>query len=271
MIGRAPRPTRPARTEVEAGVTTGGKLVVLMLAIGLAIPSAAAPLAAAAEDTVVTSLNFENGSWSPWAQSGGPALSVVDDAGDGVLQVANRANDFDGIKSPPACSSRGRVRVLDGRQVGDAGHGAVPVVTDPGFTWIGNTTVNGDGWTTVTGSFTPSAAPPSPGLHRQRKPFGRRQPVHVSRRRHRRHHRVDRPHHRRPSESSSAPTSRDGLGGWRRAARPRESDGGGHHLRGARWRPGGAGVEPRRSGRRHRARRHRRSWSPAARTRSRLG
>jgi endo-1,4-beta-xylanase len=29
-------------------------------------------------------------------------------------------------------------------------------VTDPGFTWIGNTTVNGDGWTTVSGSFTPS-------------------------------------------------------------------------------------------------------------------
>ena len=72
----------------------------LILAIGLMIPSAAAPLAAAAEDTVVTSLDFENGTWSPWTQSGGPSLSVVDVDGDKALRVGNRANDFDGIQSP---------------------------------------------------------------------------------------------------------------------------------------------------------------------------
>ena len=48
----------------------------------------------------VVVLDFNDGTWGDWVQSGGPALSVVDDAGNGVLQVANRANDFDGIKSP---------------------------------------------------------------------------------------------------------------------------------------------------------------------------
>ena len=97
-------------------MTTGGKLVVLILAIGLTIPSAAALAAPlAAEDTVVTSLDFEDGTWSPWTQSGGPSLSVVDVDGDKALRVGNRANDFDGIQSPtgmftPAWSTRSRCR-----------------------------------------------------------------------------------------------------------------------------------------------------------------
>ena len=49
---------------------------------------------------MVTSLDFENGTWSPWTQSGGPSLSVVDVDGDKALRVGNRANDFDGIQSP---------------------------------------------------------------------------------------------------------------------------------------------------------------------------
>lgn len=61
----------------------------------------ATTVATAAEPTPVHAEDFEDGSFAPWTTSGGPMVSVVDADGDMALQVANRANDYDGIQSPP--------------------------------------------------------------------------------------------------------------------------------------------------------------------------
>ena len=106
----------------------------------------------------VVEIDFNDGTWGDWVQSGGPALSVVDDAGNGVLQVANRSNDFDGIKSPAMFEAGVEYVFSMEVKLATPGTAQFRFVTDPGFTWIGNTTVNGDGWTTVTGAFTPSQA-----------------------------------------------------------------------------------------------------------------
>ena len=170
----------------------------------------------AAEPTVVWSLDFANGSWDPSVQSGGPALSVVDDAGK-VLQVADRANDFDGIKSPAMFEAGVEYVFSMDVKLATPGTAQFRFVTDPGFTWIGNTTVNGDGWTTVTGSFTPTAA--------RRRRTSAAETIRSTAARTRISSTTSssppsRPsrHHRRPSESSSAPTSKTvSAGGWHAA------------------------------------------------------
>src|SRR5690606_19252282 len=67
----------------------------------LVVAASAAP--AAADDPeveVVLSTDFEDASWEDvWQQSGGPTLSVVDDGGNQVLRVANRAADYEGIET----------------------------------------------------------------------------------------------------------------------------------------------------------------------------
>jgi endo-1,4-beta-xylanase len=62
-----------------------------------------APLVpAAAATTVISSVDFDDGTTGAWTQSGGDAstLSVVDLNGDKVLQVANRSADYVGLQSP---------------------------------------------------------------------------------------------------------------------------------------------------------------------------
>ena len=166
-----------------AGLVTGAFLVATTALVGITDVADAVPVP-------VVEIDFNDGTWGDWVQSGGPALSVVDDAGNGVLQVANRSNDFDGIKSPAMFEAGVEYVFSMEVKLATPGTAQFRFVTDPGFTWIGNTTVNGDGWTTVSGAFTPE--PGRRRLHRQRSPFGRRQPVHVPRRRHRGHHRIDR-------------------------------------------------------------------------------
>ena len=214
-------------------MTPGGKLVVLILAIGLIDPEvAAAPLAAAAEDTVVSSLDFENGTWSPWSQSGGPSLSVIDVDGDKALRVGNRANDFDGIQSPTGLLTPGVEHTFTMQVKLEApGSADVRFVVKPSFTWVGNATVNGELLDDVDrhlhaarGRRSVDAA----GLHRLRPALERRGRVHLSSSTTSRSPRPARPARRR--ESCWRPTSRTGStagchAATRRAIRPSSTTG----------------------------------------------
>jgi endo-1,4-beta-xylanase len=120
---------------------------------------------AAPEIITVSAVDFEDGTTGTWSQSGGPTLTVVDDAGGKVLEVTNRVESFDGLQSPAGIFAPGvthtfsvRARLAPG---GPAASG-FRFVMKPDFTWIGNTTITADTWTTVTGQFTvPAGADPA--------------------------------------------------------------------------------------------------------------
>ena len=114
----------------------------------------------AADQAPVLSTDFENGSWDPWTQNGGPSLSVVDADGGKALLVGNRSNDWDGIKSPGNLLQPGAEYVFSMKAKlapGVAGSAGIRFVVEPAYTWVGNTTMTADGWATVTGSFTAPA------------------------------------------------------------------------------------------------------------------
>ena len=121
--------------------------------------------AAAAEPEVILSTDFEDGSYAPWVQNGGPGLSVVDVPEGKALLVDNRVNDYDGVASPANLLEPGKeytfsmkVRLADGT----AGSAGVRFVGVPGYTWIGNATMTADAWTDVTGTWTvPADADPA--------------------------------------------------------------------------------------------------------------
>ena len=132
----------------------------------MAAPSASALTAAAAADpNVVLSTDFDDGTWEPWTQSGGPTLSVVDIDGSPALLVDERANDYDGIQSPTGLLTPGQSYTFSMRArlaVGTAGSAGVRFVVKPNYDWVGNTTMNADAWTTVSGTFAvPADADPS--------------------------------------------------------------------------------------------------------------
>ena len=126
-----------------------------------------APPATPSVETIV-STDFTDGTYSDWAASGGATLSVVDVEGNPALQVANRTEDFDGIQTAPglfADVEPGTELTLSMRArlapdtVGSAG---VRLVVKPAYTWVGNTTMTADAWTTVTGTYTvPADADPA--------------------------------------------------------------------------------------------------------------
>ncbi|RKS73799.1 endo-1,4-beta-xylanase [Motilibacter peucedani] len=119
----------------------------------------------APQDTTVASEDFEDGSFAPWTQSGGPSLSVVDVDGSKALQVAGRANDYDGISSPTGLLVPGAQYTFSMKArlaPGTAGSAGVRFVVKPDYTWVGDTTMTADAWTTVTGTFTaPAGADPA--------------------------------------------------------------------------------------------------------------
>jgi endo-1,4-beta-xylanase len=113
----------------------------------------------------VSAVDFENGTTGNWFQSGGPTLTVVDVDGGKALQVSNRANGFDGIQSPAGIFEVGVTHTFSARvrlAAGGPASSGFRFVMKPSFTWIGNTTVNADSWTTVTGEFAvPAGADPA--------------------------------------------------------------------------------------------------------------
>lgn len=124
-----------------------------------------------AADTVLTDETFEDDALDPsWQQSGGPTLSVVTANGDKALSVANRGANYDGIQTAPGVVEAAKtytvsmsVRLADGT-VGTPG---VRFIANFGSTydWIGNTTMNADTWTTVTGTYTVAAGAASPKIY----------------------------------------------------------------------------------------------------------
>ncbi|MGJ7440937.1 endo-1,4-beta-xylanase [Aquipuribacter sp. MA13-6] len=141
----------------------GAGLLALLLAGGAA---STLPAAAAEDDTttadpvVVVSTDFSDGTIAPWSQSGGPTLTVEPVDGNNALRVGNRANDFDGIQTPPGVLTPGVEHTFSMRArlaPGTAGSAGVRFVVNPTFTWVGNTTMTADAWTTVTGTYTPPA------------------------------------------------------------------------------------------------------------------
>ncbi|MFC4615511.1 endo-1,4-beta-xylanase [Cellulomonas algicola] len=128
-----------------------------------------ATTAAAASPTVVSSTTFEDGTTGIWQQSGNPTVSVVDVDGGKVLQVANRAADYEGVQTAPGALAdlvpgteytiSMRARLADGTTGGPAG---VRFVMKPAYTWIGSTTMTADAWTTVAGTYTVPATGTAP-------------------------------------------------------------------------------------------------------------
>src|SRR5688572_1828976 len=159
---------RHARTSRNRFETIG---VALATALALAaVPAAVVSTgtAALAADTTLVSTDFSDGTLGAWTQSGGPTLSFVDVDGDQALQVANRTEDFDGIQTPAglfADVEPGTVLTLSMRArlaPDTAGSAGVRLVVKPAYSWVGNTTMTADAWTTVTGTYTvPADADPA--------------------------------------------------------------------------------------------------------------
>lgn len=129
----------------------------------LALVAGFVSLPAGADETVV-SLDFSSGSHEPLVHSGSPTLSVIEFEGDQVLSVEGRDADYVGVETPEGLLVPGAtytfstdLRLADG--VPDLQARLVGV---PGYSWIGNTTVTSDEWTTISGEWTvPADADPT--------------------------------------------------------------------------------------------------------------
>ncbi|UZN04021.1 endo-1,4-beta-xylanase [Cellulomonas sp. S1-8] len=106
----------------------------------------------------VAAADFQTEGRGGWTQSGNPTLSEVSLGRH--LQVADRVNGYDGIKSPAVDLEAGVEYTVSARArlaAGTVGTAGFRFVTDPGYDWVGNTTIDATGWTTVTGTYTPTA------------------------------------------------------------------------------------------------------------------
>ncbi len=141
---------------------TSGRIALVSLALAAGLLSATG--VASADPEVLLSTDFEDGTYAPWTASGAPGLSVVDIDGGQALLVSDRTNDYDGIQAPTGLLRPGGAYTFTGRArlaAGTAGSADVRFVVKPDYTWVGNTTMTADAWTTVTGTFTaPAGADP---------------------------------------------------------------------------------------------------------------
>ena len=128
-------------------------MLALLLPAGLAAPAAVL----AADPEVISSVDFDDSTTGTWTQSGSPTLSFVDDGAGGQALSILRAQDYEGIQSPTGLLEHGVVYTLSMRArlpEGTAGSTDVRLVVKPNFTWVGNTTIDGSGWTTISGTYT---------------------------------------------------------------------------------------------------------------------
>lgn len=135
---------RTARTTALLG------MVAVLAAVAAVAPGTGALAATASSE------DFEDGSFAPWSVSGGATVSVEDTADGRVLQVAQRANDYDGIESPALLRPGGTYTLSMRARLapGTSGSADIRFVVKPSYTWVGSTTVTADAWTTVSGTFT---------------------------------------------------------------------------------------------------------------------
>jgi endo-1,4-beta-xylanase len=118
----------------------------------------AAPMTAArAAETVISTDDFSSPLSASWQQSGGPSLSLQTVGTDDVLQVANRANDFDGIETAPGVLVAGETYSVSMRvrlAADTEGTATFRMVSVPGFANAGTpVSVTDDAWVTLTGEW----------------------------------------------------------------------------------------------------------------------
>lgn len=165
-----PRPTGGSRSSLRnrltrAGTSTGLAALVLSGALVTA-PAGSTAIAATAADTVVTAVDFEDGTTGTWTPSGGAGLEIVaDPGGAGSVLAITRAADYEGIQSPTGIFHAGstytfsmRARVAEPAEPTGPTSADVRFVMKPSYSWIGNTTIGTD-WTTVTGTWTADGDP----------------------------------------------------------------------------------------------------------------
>ena len=106
--------------------------------------------------STISSVNFNDSTLGTWSQSGSPTLSYVDDGSGGMALSILRAQDYEGIQSPTGLLAAGTTYTFSMRAKlpdGVAGTTDVRFVVKPNYNWVGNTTINSSGWTTVTGTY----------------------------------------------------------------------------------------------------------------------
>ncbi len=139
--------------------TIGVSGVLALVLSPLVVAATAAP-ASAADPDVLVSTDFEDGTVpAVWQQSGGPTLTVVDDEGGKVLEIADRAENFDGIQTAlGAIEFEHDVTYtfsFRAKLAADAGGPyEMRAVVKPHYGWVGNAAVSSEEWTTLSGSFT---------------------------------------------------------------------------------------------------------------------
>lgn len=108
---------------------------------------------------VVQHLTFDDESFAPWTESGGPALAYVDDGQGGKALSITRKADYDGIQSAEGILEPGVTYTLSMRAKlpeGTPGSVNARLVVKPSYTWIpdGGVDVTAGDWTTITGTYT---------------------------------------------------------------------------------------------------------------------
>ncbi len=118
----------------------------------------ATPLTVAhAADTVIASDDFSSPLSASWQRSGDSTNTVETIDGNGVLQVANRVNDYDGIETAPGVVEPGETYAVSMRvrlAAGTDGTASFRMVSVPGYANAGTpVSVTDDEWTTLTGQW----------------------------------------------------------------------------------------------------------------------
>ncbi|MCM0641218.1 endo-1,4-beta-xylanase [Cellulomonas wangsupingiae] len=148
------RRTRHPRVLETIGI---GATAVALVATSLVVAGGAA---GAVEPETVLGLDFDDESIGTWTPSGdGVSLGYVDADGGKALEVADRSADYFGITSPEVTYEAGVTYTFSMRArlpEGAAGTSAIRFVVDQDYTWIGDTPIDADGWSTVSGTYTPT-------------------------------------------------------------------------------------------------------------------
>ncbi len=154
--------SRTRHRSVLETIGAGVAAVALVAAPLVAIGSAAG--AAEGDTRVLHDVDFDDGTTGAWVPSGeGMALRHVEVEDGQALEVADRTLDYQGIQSPEFTAEAGvtytfslRARLAEGTD----GTADIRFVATPAYTWIGNTTIDAAGWSTVTGTYTPTEDAP---------------------------------------------------------------------------------------------------------------
>jgi len=148
--------SRPRRKAFE---TVGVGAAVLALVTAPLVGTTLSSASAAPGPVVVLAANFDDSTLGGLQPSGSPTLTYVDEGGGKALSVTGRTATWHTVQSATGLFEAGVEYTLSARiRLADADPGAVGRFTmdDGSYAPVGATAVGADGWTTVTGTYTPS-------------------------------------------------------------------------------------------------------------------